>query len=99
MTGAFFDRVLMVDWSSGNDTGPRPRKDAIWLGESTAQGDAAPLYLRNRVVAEALLGVTDRRIGDARQPIKGTYERLRGTAKTHVAGAVPGLARALGKFV
>ncbi len=50
-------------------------------------------------VAEALLGVTDRRIGDARQPIKGTYERLRGTAKTHVAGAVPGLARALGKFV
>lgn len=56
VTGAFFDRVLMVDWSSGNDTGPRPRKDAIWLGESTAQGDAAPLYLRNRVAAEALLG-------------------------------------------
>ncbi|MCE0504467.1 molybdopterin molybdenumtransferase MoeA [Roseivivax sp. GX 12232] len=41
----------MVDWSGGNDTGPRPRKDAIWLCE--AGGD--PEYLRNRQAAEARL--------------------------------------------
>ena len=27
-----FDTVAIVDWSGGNDTGTRPRKDAIWLG-------------------------------------------------------------------
>ena len=50
-----FDRVLMVDWSAGNDAGPRPRKDAIWIGESDAEGDAAPAYQRNRQVAEEAL--------------------------------------------
>ncbi|CUH75100.1 hypothetical protein [Tropicibacter naphthalenivorans] len=46
-----FDRFVMVDWSGGNDTGPRPRKDAIWICAS----DGAPRYLRNRVQAEAAL--------------------------------------------
>lgn len=50
-----FDRFLMVDWSGGNDAGARPRKDAIWIGESGPQGDAAPLYQRNRTVAEQTL--------------------------------------------
>ncbi|MBS0124745.1 molybdopterin guanine dinucleotide synthesis [Aestuariicoccus sp. KMU-90] len=40
----------MVDWSGGNDAGPRPRKDAIWIGE----GDSAR-YMRNRMLAEAAL--------------------------------------------
>lgn len=44
-----FDRLVMVDWSGGNDTGPTPRKDAIWLCESGQE----PIYLRNRAVAEA----------------------------------------------
>ena len=26
------DVVIVLDWSSGNDTGPRERKDAIWAG-------------------------------------------------------------------
>ncbi|MEC7667705.1 MAG: molybdopterin guanine dinucleotide synthesis, partial [Pseudomonadota bacterium] len=43
-----FDRFVVVDWSGGNDTGPTPRKDAIWLCEHGAE----PEYLRNRVVAE-----------------------------------------------
>lgn len=43
-----YDRVVIVDWSAGNDTGARPRKDAIWLGEA----GCPPVYLRNRVVAE-----------------------------------------------
>ena len=50
-----FDRVLMVDWSGGNDTGPRPRKDAIWVGEAGPDGEAAPLYQRNRIVVEETL--------------------------------------------
>ncbi|MEC3862714.1 molybdopterin guanine dinucleotide synthesis [Mesobacterium sp. TK19101] len=49
MTG--FDRVAMVDWSGGNDTGPRPRKDAIWMAEA----GKTPVYLRNRVRAEQAL--------------------------------------------
>lgn len=50
-----FDRFLMVDWSGGKDTGPRPRKDAIWIGESGPDGIVAPLYQRNRTVAEQTL--------------------------------------------
>lgn len=50
-----FDRFLMVDWSGGNDAGPRPRKDAIWIGENGPEGQAAPLYQRNRIVAEETL--------------------------------------------
>ncbi|WP_108885161.1 molybdopterin-binding protein [Pseudoprimorskyibacter insulae] len=42
----------MLDWSSGNDTGPTPRKDAIWLGEAGRE----PVYLRNRDLAEFVLG-------------------------------------------
>lgn len=50
-----FDTVLMVDWSGGNDRGPTPKKDAIWLCAGSAEGLEAPLYLRNRQVAEAAL--------------------------------------------
>ena len=46
-----FDRYVMVDWSGGNDTGARPRKDAIWICEA---GDD-PHYMRNRALAEAHL--------------------------------------------
>ncbi|WP_146586527.1 molybdopterin-binding protein [Puniceibacterium confluentis] len=46
-----FDRFLVVDWSGGNDTGPRARKDAIWIGEA----GKAPQYLRNRMAAEDAL--------------------------------------------
>ncbi len=42
-----WDRFLMVDWSGGNDTGPRPRADAIWIGDGSA-----PTYLRSRALAE-----------------------------------------------
>lgn len=41
----------MVDWSGGNDTGPTPRKDAIWIGEA----GQAPRYLRNRALARDAL--------------------------------------------
>lgn len=46
-----FDRFITVDWSGGNDTGPRPRCDAIWIGEA----GCVPLYMRNRGLAEGWL--------------------------------------------
>jgi len=50
-----FDSFAMLDWSSGNDTGPRPRRDAIWLGCVRGGAEDAPCYLRNRAEAEAAL--------------------------------------------
>ena len=47
-----FDRFLVVDWSGGNDTGARPRKDAIWIGAATAQRTQEPVYCRSRACAE-----------------------------------------------
>ena len=46
---------MIVDWSGGNGHGPTPRKDAIWAGVARAGVAAAPVYLRNRQVAEAWL--------------------------------------------
>lgn len=42
----------MVDWSGGNDTGARPRKDAIWACVVREGAAEAPVYLRNRGLAE-----------------------------------------------
>ncbi len=47
-----FDTVLMVDWSGGNDTGPTPRADAIWVCVARDGVADTPVYLRNRVLAE-----------------------------------------------
>jgi molybdopterin molybdotransferase len=50
-----FDTFAMLDWSGGNDTGPQPCRDAIWLGVNRDGVDEAPRYLRNRAEAEAAL--------------------------------------------
>ena len=50
-----FDTFAMVDWSGGNDTGPRPRRDAIWACVVRQRAAEAPVYLRNRGLAEAWL--------------------------------------------
>jgi len=47
-----FDTFVMIDWTGGNDTGPTPRKDAIWA----CIAGQSPAYLRNRIEAEAWLG-------------------------------------------
>ncbi|MDF1727224.1 MAG: molybdopterin-binding protein [Sulfitobacter sp.] len=47
-----FDTFVMVDWSGGNDRGPRPVKDAIWAAVVRAGVAEEPVYLRNRQVAE-----------------------------------------------
>ena len=46
-----FDSFAVVDWSSGNDTGPTPRKDAIWAALVVRGEDTEPVYLRNRGAA------------------------------------------------
>ncbi|WP_136442108.1 gephyrin-like molybdotransferase Glp [Pacificoceanicola onchidii] len=46
-----FNHFTVVDWNAGNDTGPRPKKDAIWIGEA----GQAPRYHRNRISAEDAL--------------------------------------------
>ena len=47
-----YDTFIMVDWSGGNDRGPTPVKDAIWACIARAGRAEAPVYLRNRQVAE-----------------------------------------------
>lgn len=42
----------MVEWSGGNDTGRRPRKDAVWACVARGGSAAEPVYLRNRRLAE-----------------------------------------------
>lgn len=51
-----FDSFAVVDWSSGNDTGPRPKKDAIWIGAVIAGLEQPPVYCRNRKTAFDRLG-------------------------------------------
>ncbi|MBT8424121.1 MAG: molybdopterin guanine dinucleotide synthesis [Silicimonas sp.] len=50
-----WDSFVMVDWSSGNDRGPTPKKDAIWIGAVLAGCECEPVYQRNRQIAEATL--------------------------------------------
>ena len=51
-----FDCFIMVDWSGGNDRGPKPKKDAIWIATARrGQTADAPVYMRNRQLAESWL--------------------------------------------
>ena len=47
-----FDTFVVIDWTGGRDTGARPRKDAIWAAVNRGEVADAPVYLRNRQVAE-----------------------------------------------
>ena len=67
-----FDTVAMVDWSGGNDTGARPRKDAIWLGVTRDGVDAAPVYIRNRMEAERIVaGLIEQELAAGRRLFVG----------------------------
>lgn len=46
-----FDSICIIDWTSGNDTGPKPREDAIWARLIRGSVEMDPVYLRNRTVA------------------------------------------------
>lgn len=54
---SLFDTVLVVDWSAGKRAGPKPKKDAIWLGLTRDGVSCEPIYCRSRQEAEGV--VTD----------------------------------------
>jgi hypothetical protein len=74
--------------------------DPMW-DEGKKTGNATAFFQSNRSrVADALLAVTDERSKHAKSSVvRGTYEKLRGSAKKNVEEAVPRLARLLTKHV
>jgi hypothetical protein len=72
--------------------------DPIW-DEGKQKGDATSHFVTNKSrVADALLTVTDAKSKNAKSSVvRGTYEKLRGSAKKNVEEAVPRLARLLQK--
>lgn len=62
----------MVDWSGGNDRGPKPVKDAIWVGISRGGDHAPPRYFRNReVFASWMQGFLDDELAANRRTMVG----------------------------
>ncbi|NRA99899.1 MAG: molybdopterin molybdenumtransferase MoeA [Rhodobacteraceae bacterium] len=54
-----FDTIIIVDWSGGNQTRAKPRKDAIWVGMVTpGRPNAETFYFRNRHLVENWLTET-----------------------------------------
>ncbi|MEH2280109.1 MAG: hypothetical protein V7K90_02005 [Nostoc sp.] len=73
--------------------------DPLW-SEGVEKGDPVKYLSANRsYTADALLSVTDARVKNAkRQIVRGTYEKLRGSAKKHVEEAVPDLAKVINNY-
>jgi hypothetical protein len=68
--------------------------------EAVAQGKPVPAHFEanSSRVAEGLLGITDGKAKNAKSGVvKGTYEKLRPTAKKHVESAIPRLGRLVEK--
>ena len=67
--------------------------DPIWE-EGRQRGDARGHFVSSKSrVADALLSVTDEKAKSAKSSVvRGTYEKLRGSAKKNVEDAVPRLA-------
>jgi hypothetical protein len=72
--------------------------DSIWA-EGKPSGNPTSHFVANKSrVADALLAVTDAKSKHAKSAVvKGTYDKLRGTAKKNVEEAVPRLAKLLEK--
>jgi hypothetical protein len=72
--------------------------DSIWE-EGKKGGAPTAHFTQNRArVADALLTITDGRVKKAKSSVvRGTYEKLRGSAKKNVEEAVPRLAKLLEK--
>ncbi|ODG99688.1 hypothetical protein A4S05_36960 [Nostoc sp. KVJ20] len=73
--------------------------DPIW-NEGVEKGDPiGHLSSNSSRTADALLSVTDARVKNTkRQIVRGTYEKLRGSAKKHVEEAVPDLANVINNY-
>ena len=73
--------------------------DAMWE-EGKKSGNAGGHLVSNKSrVADALLSVTDAKAKNAKSAVvRGTYEKLRGSAKKNVEDAVPRLGRLVEKY-
>jgi hypothetical protein len=73
--------------------------DPIW-SEGVQTGDPVGYLSQNRSrTADALLGITDARIEKTNNGIvRGTYNKLRNSAKGDVEEAVPGLAKIIDNY-
>jgi hypothetical protein len=67
--------------------------------EDGAQKFGSYLGARDGAVADALLDVTDEKIGHARPAVQSAYRRMRGAARQHVRDAVPDLGDMLAKHL
>ncbi|MCX7594753.1 MAG: hypothetical protein N2235_13510 [Fischerella sp.] len=74
--------------------------DPIW-SEGVEKGDPVEHMIASRSrTADALLSVTDAKAKNVkRQIVRGTYEKLRSSAKQHVEEAVPDLAKVIDKHI
>jgi hypothetical protein len=72
--------------------------DPIWA-EGAEKGKPADHLIGNRSrAADALLSVTDAKAKNAKSSVvRGSYDKLRGSAKKHVEEAVPRLAKLIEK--
>ncbi|HEY4119302.1 MAG TPA: hypothetical protein VGM56_15655 [Byssovorax sp.] len=73
--------------------------DPLW-DEGKAKGNAESHLVANKSrVADALLAITDAKAKSSSSgAVRGTYERLRGSAKKNVEEAAPRLAKLLAKY-
>lgn len=74
--------------------------DPLW-SEGVLKGDPVKyLDSKRSNAADALLSVTDERVKNAKSPIvRGSYKKLRSSAKNHVEEAVPHFARVIHKYI
>ena len=75
--------------------------DPIYQDARTQNRPVADFFVANSDrVAEALLAITDAKAAKSKNSlVKGTYEKLRGTAKKNVEAAVPRLGKMIEKHV
>ena len=74
--------------------------DPVWEEAKKAPSPSGYLVANKSRVADALLAVTDARAAKSTKGmVKGTYERLRGSAKKNVEEAVPRLGKLLEKHL
>lgn len=72
--------------------------DPIWTEAAASGNPAAHLNANRSRVADALLSVTDEKAKTSTSGVvRGTYEKLRGSAKKNVEDAVPRLAQLIQK--
>jgi hypothetical protein len=93
--------TLLPDFAAALD--PFYQQSQVDCGTGGSQGIADDFERRVTSdpthTAEALLGVTDQRIGGARPGVQRAYAKLRPNARDHVEAAIPGLLATIRPFL